>query len=133
MTTGGESPNPYAIRIEIKFASMAANPAKCARCISQFDGMVIAGAETVFQHEGRDAEIVEPARDLHTFVVCCQHGISTARNNQHSSVGFAPGYLGSGVERQSRLIFRSSSERSWCAIWPEQHGLRRSGWLSDKS
>jgi len=118
VATGGETPNADAVGPDCQFDRVDADVADSALSIPEFDGVMVFGAETVFEDVCADAEIVEPGGDLDPFVVHGQHAIAAAGANDYAGLSLK-GASG-GVEGQRRLIGLGGALRAGCAIRPKE-------------
>ncbi len=69
VASGGESPDADAVGSKTETGGMEADVTDSALGVPKFDGVMIFGAEEVFENVGADAEIVEPSGNLHAFMI----------------------------------------------------------------
>src|SRR5262245_48347788 len=91
MSSRGKAHNPYAIRGNPVFPGPRANGADRALCVTQFDRVVILGAETITQHERSHSDRVEPARDVSAFLLHGEVLVSAAGTDNHRRSGALSG------------------------------------------
>ncbi len=123
MAAGGKAHDADAVRQHAVLGGFGAHGADGALRVAQFDGMMIARAEPVLEHKGRDADRVEPLRDLRAFIVQRQMRIPAAGADDDGGAGAAA--FGHQAGRERGLIGVGGAERAGSAIRPEQLRLGR--------
>jgi len=77
-------------RMEIARAEIFPDGVPTGLHVAQFNGMVVAGAKSILQHEGGDIHSVEEIGKLPAFVIESQHSVTAARSNQNGGASPAP-------------------------------------------
>jgi hypothetical protein len=127
----GEAEDADAVGGDAPFLCVGADGAEGALRVLEFDGVVIARAEAVLQHERGDASGVEEARDLAAFVIRGEVKVAAAGEDEDGghSLGCVAGQVG-GHLRDVRGV---GALRAGCGSGPQAQGLAVLQWLLRES
>src|SRR5579862_5432167 len=115
MSTGGEANDSNAIRLHPKFCSTRPYGAECALSVSQFNRVMVGGADSILQNKGSNSKRVEPVRNLPSFVVCGHKFVTAARGNYDRSA--VP--MNRRIVGECRLVAHCVAHRSGSTILPK--------------
>ena len=93
--------------------------------------MMVSRRDAVLQHEGRDAEGVQPACDLIAFVILSQGAVSSAWTDNDSGTGGI--FFGRQIQSQAGLIDILGTNGSGRPGRPQQFNLVRRRMLRQHS
>src|SRR5258708_7671389 len=82
--TRGKSHDPDAIRSNSVFSSTRPHHSNGTLRVAQFDGVMIAGAQSILQNEGGDSHRIKPVRHLAALVIGSEPYVASARTNYQS-------------------------------------------------
>lgn len=89
MTPGREADDAYALGVEIPFRCAGSDEAEGSLCVFEFDGVMIFGAQAVFENEAGDADAVEPLGDGFSLVGGEVHVSPAGADDESCAGGFA--------------------------------------------
>ena len=78
VAASGEAPDADVVGPDAEVRSVKTDVADGPLRVPEFDGVVVFGAEAVFENVGADTEVVEPGGDLSAFVVHGEIGVAAA-------------------------------------------------------
>ena len=122
---GREAHDANAVRQHAEVGGLVADCADGALRVAQFHRVVIFRSQPVFQHEGRDADGIQPARHLVAFLIHRKVRIAAAGTHDHGGAG--PTALRHNIGRERGLVFVLSALGAGRSAGPQRVGFRHVG------
>ncbi len=112
-----EAQHADSIRAQCELVGVRAHVAHRPPRIEQRNRGVVGGTKAIAQHEGGDAQAIQPPGDLQTFMIGCQGSVAAARANHDAATVAA--YR--DVHRQNGHVEGIVSHGLWRSFRPQPH------------
>ena len=118
----GETEDAYARRVNAPFRRARTHGAQCTRRVLEHGRVLVARPQTVLEHEGRDAQRVEPLGDGPPLIIGEVLVAAAGADDDGRARGLL---LRRQVRRERRDVFRLVPDRARRAAGPQDEGRVR--------